>query len=112
MKLYIQEKTREYGVDIVQNFSLDEYTAQIQNGIFNIISDIESAFYVMCEGKLKNEWPEDVTRLFNLIRHKMLDKAGEVARISENLISEEEMEKINSKDEFWQTIGDTMKRRE
>lgn len=68
--------------------SLDEYTGLLKNDLQKVISDVESLIYQLTDKK-RADWGEPVWAAFNRIRHKLLDKAGQVARIPENIVEEE-----------------------
>lgn len=58
--------------------------------LLKTITDIEDLLYVTTGGKSKKEWPEDVTYAFNRIKHRILDKAGDISRLPETLHVENE----------------------
>lgn len=67
-----------------KEYELSEYTTLIKNDIMRIITDVEDALYE-ATGKKKSEWPPSIMVRFDKIKHKLLDKAGEVSRIPENI---------------------------
>lgn len=68
--------------------SLTDYTSLLKNGVIRLILDAEDLAYRATDCKSKEEWPEDVMASFLRIRHKLLDTAGEIGRIPENLFVE------------------------
>jgi hypothetical protein len=50
-----------------------------------VISDVEDLVYTLTGGKQKAEWPDDAALIFNKVKHKLLDKCGEISRLPENL---------------------------
>lgn len=53
--------------------------------LFRLISDVEDLVYVMNGYRPRAEWTDESWARFNAIRHKMLDKAGDIGRLHENL---------------------------
>lgn len=50
-----------------------------------IITDVEDLAYMINGNTVKEEWNEAELILFNKIRSKILDKAGELGRLSDNI---------------------------
>lgn len=50
-----------------------------------IITDVEDMIYAMNNNLPKEEWGENELMAFAKIRSKILDKAGEVARLPESI---------------------------
>lgn len=69
-----------------RTYSLPEYTEMIRSDITNLISEVEKMAYIANDNKPKEEWSDESFSLFNRIKHRLLDKAGEISRIPENLI--------------------------
>ena len=69
-------------------YSLRDYTDLMRTDLLKVITDIESAFYSMCGNRQKSEWPDSVWSDFEKIKHKLLDKAGDIGRLPDNLIEE------------------------
>lgn len=67
-------------------YSLEDYTAMLKNDIQKVITDIEDAFYIASGNKHKDEWPDEVWGSFIRIKHKLLDKAGDIGRIPDNIV--------------------------
>lgn len=53
-----------------------------------MISDVEAMIYEWM-GLPREHWDDETWTAFTAIRHKLLDKAGEITRLPENLISPE-----------------------
>ena len=66
-------------------YDFEDYTQMIRLDLLKIITDIEDLIYDTTDGKLKHEWPDTVMQSFNRIKHRLLDKAGEIARLPETL---------------------------
>lgn len=67
-----------------KEYTLDEYTSLIRSDLMRIITDVEDALYDVT-GKKKSEWPDSVLSKFDKIKHKLLDKAGEIGRLPNNM---------------------------
>ena len=67
-------------------FTLDEYTALVGNDILRMISDVEDIIYSASGGRQRDEWSDEVWGKFSRLKHKMLDEAGAIRRLPENLI--------------------------
>lgn len=67
-------------------YSLDEYTTMLKTDLQRIITDIEDAFYIASGNKHKDEWPDAVWSSFIRVKHKLLDKAGDIGRLPENIV--------------------------
>lgn len=80
---------RDSNLDIVdtRDYDIDDYTALLATSIRGAIGDVESALYDVTQRE-KSEWDENTIRCFNRIKHKLLDSAGEVERLSRNMYDE------------------------
>ena len=67
-----------------KEYTLEEYTQMIQQDLLYLITDIENLCYE-ATGKGKEEWSDRVWVGFNAVKHKMLDKAGDIGRLPNNL---------------------------
>ena len=68
-----------------RTYSLREYTDQLQEDLRRVITDVEDLCYVANDNKEKDEWSDETFSLFNKIKHKLLDKAGDIGRLPNNL---------------------------
>lgn len=69
-----------------QMYSLKDYTDMMRNDLLRVITDIEDAFYIATGNKSKDEWSDEVWGSFTRIKHKLLDKAGDIGRLTNNLV--------------------------
>lgn len=69
-----------------KTYSLEQYTEMLKIDLQRIVSDVESLCYAANGNKEKEEWSDETFSAFNLIKHKLLDKAGDVGRIPENIM--------------------------
>ncbi len=87
---------REIGVRVVfrnrdmeptytKTYTLDEYTGLLRQDLLKLIGDVEDLCYAANGNKDKEEWSDETFYRFNKIKHKLLDKAGDVGRIPENI---------------------------
>lgn len=67
-------------------YSLDEYTQMLRNDQVRMISDMEDMVYEATGGKSKEDWDDDVWAKFERVKHKILDKANEIARLPSTLL--------------------------
>lgn len=72
-----------------KTYSLNEYTDQMRTDQLRLISDIEDMAYRLNHGKPKSEWTDDSWASFCCIKHKLLDKAGEIERLPQNIVEYE-----------------------
>lgn len=67
-------------------YDLAEYTEMIKNDLIRLISDTEDLVYAATNGIPKSDWEDSVWSKFSCIKHKLLDKAGEISRLPNNLV--------------------------
>lgn len=64
-----------------------------------IITDVEDLVYALNGDCSKEEWSDETLAAFNKIKHKILDKAGEIGRLPENIFdADEDGNEVSS---FW-----------
>lgn len=67
-----------------------------------IITDVEDMAYTINGNKSKEEWDDDAIMAFSKIKHKILDKAGEISRLPESIFdAEQENDSIS---DFWNNL--------
>ena len=62
------------------------YTEMLHADLLRLVTDIEDLCYVVNNGKPKEEWTDETFAAFNRIKHKLLDKAGDIGRMPENMV--------------------------
>lgn len=72
-------------------YSLKEYTEMLRTDLLRLITDVEDLCYSVNDNKPKEEWTDETFAGFSKIKHKLLDKAGDVGRIPDNLTTEESL---------------------
>lgn len=68
-----------------QLYSIQDYADMLRNDLLKVITDIEDVLYTATGNKVKDEWPDEVWGEFTRIKHKILDKAGDIGRLPDNL---------------------------
>lgn len=64
-------------------YPLEDYAEMLSMDLKRIITDVEDLIYTMNDNLPKEEWGSAEISAFTKIRSKILDKAGEVGRLSE-----------------------------
>ena len=87
-QLGVQVVYRNKDLDPVysKTYTLQEYTDMLKTDLMRLITDVENLCYAVNDNKAKEEWNEDTFQAFLKIKHKLLDKAGEIKRIPENIV--------------------------
>ena len=75
-----------------KHYDLKTYLDYMRNDLLRLITDVEDVVYQANGNAAKDEWPDAVWLGFSKIKHKILDKAGDIGRLCENIyeIKEEE----------------------
>lgn len=68
-----------------RDYSLEEYLSVLRLDLLRLIIDVEDMGYAMTNGAPKEMWSKEVLTIFGKIRHKILDKAGEIERLPKNM---------------------------
>lgn len=69
-----------------KTYSFSEYTDMLHADLLRLVTDIEDLCYTVNDGKPKEEWTDESFAVFNKVKHKLLDKAGDIGRMPENLV--------------------------
>ena len=69
-----------------QAYTLEEYTGMLRNDLLKIITDIEDVLYTATDDKVKSEWPDQAWVPYAHIKHKLLDKAGEIGGLPDKMV--------------------------
>lgn len=86
----------KYGVRVVyynakmqpvceKHYDLKTYLDLMRNDLLRLITDVEDVIYRSNDSASKDEWSDAVWLGFNKIKHKLLDKAGDIERLTENI---------------------------
>ena len=75
-----------------KHYDLKTYLELMKNDLLRLITDVEDTIYQANGGAAKEDWPDSVWLGFSKIKHKILDKAGDIGRLPDNIyeIKEEE----------------------
>lgn len=90
IRVRVEYKNRDMKTWSVREYELRDYTDMLRLDLLRLIGDVESTVEAATGTVVKEDWPGDVNRLFLYVKHKLLDKAGEIGRLPDNLIIEEE----------------------
>lgn len=80
-----------------KTYSLGEYTDMLRTDLMRLVTDVENLCYLANDNKPKNEWSDETFSMFCLIKHKLLDKAGDIGRIPGNIVTKEPMSNFIAK---------------
>jgi hypothetical protein len=69
-----------------KTYSLDEYTEMLRVDLLRVVTDVETLCYIANNNLPKEEWTDETFEEFNRIKHKLLDKAGDIGRLPQNII--------------------------
>lgn len=68
-----------------KSYSLREYVEMIRADLLRIITDVENMAYRANGNKPKDEWSDESWSEFCRTKHKLLDKAGDIGRLPDNI---------------------------
>lgn len=102
LKAQITYKNKDMKTVSKCEYDLRDYTDMLSLDLKRIITDIEDLVYIASGSKSKDGWAENELIAFEKIKHKILDKAGEIGRLPENIFDADECE--NSASSFWGKI--------
>lgn len=68
-----------------KTYTLKEYTDMLRVDLLRLVTDVEELCYAVNGNKDKEEWSDETFDAFNKIKHKLLDKAGDIGRLPENI---------------------------
>lgn len=69
-----------------KTYTLNEYAENMRSDLQGLVGDVETLGYIANKNKPKEEWSDDSFAIFSRIKHKLLDKAGEIGRIPSNIV--------------------------
>lgn len=86
----------KYGVRVVycnskmqpvceKHYDLKTYLDLLRNEMLRLITDVEDVIYQSNDNAAKDDWPDAVWLGFSKIKHKILDKAGDIGRLADNI---------------------------
>lgn len=68
-----------------ETYTLQEYTEMMKTDLLRLVTDVEELCYIANNNKSKEEWSDETWSMFGKIKHKLLDKAGDIGRLPQNL---------------------------
>ena len=68
-----------------RTYSLQEYADMVRMDLLRLITDVEELVYEMNDGKPREEWTDQSKAIFCKVKHKLLDKAGDIGRLPQNI---------------------------
>ena len=68
-----------------KTYSLGEYADIIRADLQGLVGDVETLGYIANDNKPKEEWSDESFAVFSRVKHKLLDKAGEIGRLPSNI---------------------------
>ncbi len=69
-----------------KTYPLQDYTDLIRSDLLRIISDVEDLVYSLTDEAPREDWSDETWCAFCKIKHKILDKAGDIERLPKNLV--------------------------
>ena len=69
-----------------KTYSFGEYAESMRADLQSLVGDVETLGYLANGNKPKEEWTDESFALFSRIKHKLLDKAGEIGRLPSNIL--------------------------
>lgn len=87
-KVNLEYRNRDMDIVSQKECDLSDYTELLKSGLVRLILDAEDLVYKATDGQSKVEWEDEVSSAFYRLRHKLLDMAGEIGRIPQNLLVE------------------------
>lgn len=78
-------KDKDMRPTYTKTYSLCEYTDMLRQDLLRLITDVENLCYIANENKSKADWSDQTFDEFSRIKHKLLDKAGDIGRLPENI---------------------------
>ncbi len=85
LKVEIVYRDRNLNPTAEKIYDLRDYTDAFRMDLLKILSDVEDLVYIANDGRSKGEWNDAVWLAYQKIRHKILDKAGAIARLPDDI---------------------------
>lgn len=68
-----------------KTYSLGEYADNMRADLQGLVGEVETLGYMANKNKPKEEWSDESFAVFSRVKHKLLDKAGEIGRLPANI---------------------------
>jgi len=69
-----------------RTYTLPEYVDSLRSDLQGLVGEVETLGYLANNNKPKEEWSDASFAAFTRIKHKLLDKAGEIGRLPSNMM--------------------------
>lgn len=89
MKVRIIYRDRELNPTAEKIYPLQDYADMLKMDVLRIVTDVEDLVYLANGNRPKDEWSDDTWTAFQKIRHKLLDKAGSIGRLPQDIVGDE-----------------------
>lgn len=73
-----------------RTYALKEYTDMLRQDLLRLITDVEDMVYTINGNKQKSDWSDESWMAFCKVKHKLLDKAGDIGRLSDNIVKDDD----------------------
>lgn len=87
-----------------EDMDLTEYAMMKKLALQRVIGDVEKLIYTMNGNLPRAQWSEETMKQFSAIRRQLLDVAGDVGRIPEQMTCECERPKESGIQRFWKDM--------
>ena len=69
-----------------KTYTLGEYADIMRSDLQSLVGDVETLGYIANDNKPKEAWSDESFAVFSRVKHKLLDKAGEIGRLPSNIL--------------------------
>lgn len=106
MKLKVRVSYKNKLGQVVQecDYELRDYTDIMSMDMKRLISDIEAFGYACNGNKPKEDWSKEELVIFENIRRRLLDKAGELSRLPDGIYDGDDVKEASKPSSFWEKI--------
>lgn len=86
----VQVEYRNAKMELIsrQVYDLTDYTSMLKADLLRLITDVEDLCFEVNGNRPKEEWSDESWSAFCKIKHKLLDKAGEIGRLPANIVGD------------------------
>lgn len=88
LKVKVVYRDRNLNPTSEKTYLLRDYTDMLKMDMLHLVEDVEDLVLIANGNKPKDEWNDDTWTAFQRIRHKLLDKAGAVGRLPDNMVGD------------------------
>lgn len=87
-KVKVVYRDRNLNPTSEKTYLLRDYTDMLKIDMLHLVEDVEDLVYIATGNKPKDEWSDDTWTAFQRVRHKLLDKAGAVGRLPNDMVGD------------------------